>query len=456
MTKFDRFGFPITWGIEFTRSMLSFEKVKKNWTKNDHHYLTGTRLLIDQKVDTALSELQRIEEPTSFAELFNIGKAYLLNDEHNRGYKYLNKAFLKDSLRYKRIEEPFKNDHITLIIPFPVNTGGMKTQIELGYHLQEMGYNVSLIQIRGNEVENRNIKKDFISTKVINGQADLTKSIAQSELVIVGSWVDYYATLCATSSPIIGYSGGEPSLNEEDGFAHRYLTYIQDIHQLPLNLMTCSRFIQQLFSKRFTRDSTYIPTIIDSNIFKPMKGERCDEFRVLLVGRDSIFDKGLGYAIPALQSLIEEGLKIKIVWISPSKPDIYTDINCELYVSPEKKKIGEIYSSCDILIFPSIIEGLGFPPLEAMASGTAVVVTRNGGSSEYAEDEINCLLVEIKSKEAIKQAVKRLYYDSNLHSKLIVNGYTTAKFYSKDNFIFKLKNILAHINSQTVCTELPQ
>jgi glycosyltransferase involved in cell wall biosynthesis len=40
------------------------------------------------------------------------------------------------------------------------------------------------------------------------------------------------------------------------------------------------------------------------------------------------------------------------------------------------------YNAVDLLLFPSLYEGFGWPPLEAMASGTPVVCSRAGSLDE--------------------------------------------------------------------------
>jgi glycosyltransferase involved in cell wall biosynthesis len=68
--------------------------------------------------------------------------------------------------------------------------------------------------------------------------------------------------------------------------------------------------------------------------------------------------------------------------------------------------LAELYRAVDVLLFPSLYEGFGWPPLEAMASGLPVVCTRAGGLGEAVGDA--ALTCEPEDVRGLADAVARV------------------------------------------------
>ena len=73
-----------------------------------------------------------------------------------------------------------------------------------------------------------------------------------------------------------------------------------------------------------------------------------------------------------------------------------------------------------VLAFPSLYEGFGFPPLEAMSSGVPVVATRAGAVPEVVGDA--ALLVEPGQVDALAEALERVLDDDAVRADLVSKG----------------------------------
>lgn len=86
------------------------------------------------------------------------------------------------------------------------------------------------------------------------------------------------------------------------------------------------------------------------------------------------------------------------------------------------------YRTADVLLFPSLYEGFGFPVLEAFASGLPVVTSGAGGLREVGGDAT--VVVEGRDPAAYVQALEALSDDAARQELLIARGRVRAREYS--------------------------
>lgn len=96
------------------------------------------------------------------------------------------------------------------------------------------------------------------------------------------------------------------------------------------------------------------------------------------------------------------------------------------YVSGED--LPGIYSLATAFVFPSLYEGFGLPPLEAMACGTPVLTSDRSSLAEVCGEA--ALLVNPNSEEAIAEGLNLLLRDEALQHELSRRGLQHVKRYS--------------------------
>jgi len=79
-----------------------------------------------------------------------------------------------------------------------------------------------------------------------------------------------------------------------------------------------------------------------------------------------------------------------------------------------------VYRLADLFVFPSLYEGFGIPPLEAMACDIPVIVSTAGALPEITNG--NAFLVDPLSVSSIETAMYKLLYDNNLRANLMEKG----------------------------------
>jgi glycosyltransferase involved in cell wall biosynthesis len=81
---------------------------------------------------------------------------------------------------------------------------------------------------------------------------------------------------------------------------------------------------------------------------------------------------------------------------------------------------GRLLRGAAVLAYPSVYEGFGFPPLEAMAVGVPVVATCAGALPEVLGD--GATLVPVGDTDALADALARVLDDDGWHGELARRG----------------------------------
>jgi glycosyltransferase involved in cell wall biosynthesis len=88
------------------------------------------------------------------------------------------------------------------------------------------------------------------------------------------------------------------------------------------------------------------------------------------------------------------------------------------------------YDAAKIFVFPSLYEGFGLPPLEAMAHGTPVVTSNTSSLPEVVGNA--AVLVNPENVFEIMRALLRVLLDQSVREKFKQRGYEQAKKFSWD------------------------
>src|SRR5262249_2304451 len=116
-------------------------------------------------------------------------------------------------------------------------------------------------------------------------------------------------------------------------------------------------------------------------------------------------DERLKLLVVGRQGWLTDDLYIQVKQSAKTRQMIFTDYT-------DDADLAELYSACTVFVYPSLYEGFGFPPLEAMSFGAPVIASRIptisevlGNSARLVEPNVKDLTVELR--ELLSDATAR-------------------------------------------------
>ena len=223
-------------------------------------------------------------------------------------------------------------------------------------------------------------------------------------------------------------------------------------------IFAVSRFTKSEIEKLFGIPGSRIQVIYNAIDERFLRGHATEQDHQLLSERYLINQPFLLYAgrisphknvvriieaFAALKAALEKegrfpGLKLIIIGDELSKHldlrrsvirgGVQNDVRFMGFVPIEVLRI--FYDAAKVFVFPSLYEGFGLPPLEAMAHGTPVITSNTSSLPEVVGGA--AVLVNPENVFEIMRALHRVLVDPVLREKLKQRGYEQAKKFSWD------------------------
>ena len=134
---------------------------------------------------------------------------------------------------------------------------------------------------------------------------------------------------------------------------------------------------------------------------------KSDQIPLVIVGGSRTFNKELSKLIGDLEA------KNKLIWLKNLNDN--TDLQA-------------IYTSAQMLVYPSLYEGFGLPIVEALLSKTPVITSNTSSLPEAAGKD--SVFINPQNPEELAETILKVQSDSELRNKMIEKGYlyATQKF----------------------------
>lgn len=155
--------------------------------------------------------------------------------------------------------------------------------------------------------------------------------------------------------------------------------------------------------------------------------------RVLVTGGQ--FYKNHGTAVQAVARLrAMYSQPLQLLRLGPPTPEFTAAVQnyglediTHYVVGVPSDHMPALYNSVDILLFPSLYEGFGWPPLEAMACGTPVVASNVASLPEVIGDA--GFMCSPHDHDGLAQAMYALLTDNDLRRSIIKRGLIRASLF---------------------------
>lgn len=186
---------------------------------------------------------------------------------------------------------------------------------------------------------------------------------------------------------------------------------------------------------------------IDHQILKPCATRIIDAPYILYVGSERP-RKNLARLAQAFANLKKEFPELKLVKVGePGRSEEYRktilatfdrlgitdDVIFTRHAS--EQDLANYYSSALLLAYPSLYEGFGLPPLEAMACGCPVVAANTSALPEIIGEA--GILIDPYDTDEMTRAMKEVITNNNLREDLIARGLKQAAKFSWDKTAYQ-------------------
>lgn len=256
------------------------------------------------------------------------------------------------------------------------------------------------------------------------------------------------------------------------------LKFLRDMPQIISEadaIITVSEYSKKDILKFFpiNPDKVFVTPLAADKIYKPLNKNDCRKYIAKKYNINSPFILYLGGFSPRknVSSLIKaykkvsEDIKkdIKLVICGSKKDDIENLINMNLnsktseniiftdFIPNEDLPI--FYNSCEVFVYPSLYEGFGLPPLEAMSCGTPVITSNTTSIPEVTDnaallidplnvDMLSEKLYQVLTSDFIRKDLSNKGLNRSLEFSWIKTAENTLEVYEK---IYKTSKISLNI-----------
>lgn len=346
---------------------------------------------------------------------------------------------------------------ILFILPANGVCGGANVIFQEAEAMIRMGLNVEILNLEENK---ENFQKETITNMVpvIFSKIDDIKRYAPNYDAIIATANYTVAWLTGlnrqNNTPILGYyiQDFEPYFykkgSREYNVAWESYTMIPNIIRF-----TKTEWNKNEIKKNIGVDTHIIGPSVNIDLFKVRKKNISNNSRIVISAmvRPSSPRRGAKLTMEILKKIWEKHKDIiEIIIFGCSDEEIFIS-NLE-YNFPYKnmgvlnpERLAGLFSIVDIFVDFSVFQAMGLTALEAMASGIAVIVPKNGGTNSYAINNKNALIVDTNSQEECFKALNMLVTNESSRIQIAKNAIRDATNFFPEKAAYNILELLFNL-----------
>jgi glycosyltransferase involved in cell wall biosynthesis len=192
---------------------------------------------------------------------------------------------------------------------------------------------------------------------------------------------------------------------------------------------------------------------LEGHAFSPLAPHQ--PVRLIFAGRFSS-QKNLPFLIQVLQQVQDLGWRLELLGDGPEMPRLREQVNLaglggrvhfHGWVAPEQ--VAAIMSQGDILVLPSLAEGLPLVGIQALAAGLAILGSDIGGIGDVAQSGLNGFLCPVNDSGSFAGALRVMLTTDGLLPKMKAGSRSLAASFAIPNLAAQFQEIFQRVAGRT-------
>jgi glycosyltransferase involved in cell wall biosynthesis len=197
---------------------------------------------------------------------------------------------------------------------------------------------------------------------------------------------------------------------------------VDETYRLPLRKIVISTWLADVMAERFASPAAVVVTPVDLALFHRVPEARDSGLSMLMLHHEYPW-KGVAEGIEVARRVKAQNPGLRLIGFGVKPPAGGSPYD-EFLADPPQGRLAWLYSRCQIYLCPSWDEGLGMPPMEAMACGAALCTYDNGGCRDYAIDGRTAVVAPRRDVDALARGLGRLVEDGAFRDRIARDGQT--------------------------------